>query len=123
MCKFTVTNPENDCYWRLLDNAEYDIYVNTPNQYGYTAQEAIHSQCRVLASSKLLKTQKGVLMGCSQQYVLQWKSAKKGPLRMLTINKAHLNKHSMEELKNAHVAVTSRVLIDYGDILDILSNI
>lgn len=119
MCEFTVDNPENNCYWRLMDENEQDIFLHYPDEFGFTAQEALSSGCRALAQSNLLKGQKGALMGCYQKYVMQWRIAKNGVLKLLCINKDYLDANSLEALDNAHVAVTSELLIESGQLFDI----
>ena len=121
MTDYTVEQPENACYWRLLDEVETEIFQSpdAETEYGLTRQEALMSGCRVLATCQHLPAEsRKILMGTSREYVLAWKAAKDGQLALLRVPQAALSEDAFEPL-GPGIAVLGQAAVLYGELLDV----
>ena len=119
MSEYTIDNPEDGCFWRLLGEEEIERYEQTDaaETYGLAQHEAVHSQCRVLAKCTILTADtRKILMGVSKKFVLQWRLAKQGQCALLRIPGSALTDADFEQLGHG-VAVLGEAAVRLGELV------
>jgi hypothetical protein len=120
--EYTLDNPEDGCFWRLLGEEEVERFrrKDAADTYGLTKQEALATEgCRALATCRSLPSgSRKVLMGAYREYVLQWRSAKKGQILLLKVSRAGLKDEEYEPL-TAGVAVLGEAVVRIGELVDV----